>query len=87
MVNGPLSCSGLLMVECKLGWMVSDSTPMLLTCDPLLAAEVQGLLVRSTWGGGDRPGWYCSSETSEHGVGLTREDLSGATYMWCVCCM
>lgn len=64
------------MVECKLGWMVSDSTPMLLTCDPLLAAEVEGLLVRSTWGGGDRPGWYYSVETS--GSSLTREDLSGA---------
>lgn len=46
MGSASLPSSGLLMVECKLGWMVSDSTPVLLTSDALLFAEVEGLLGR-----------------------------------------
>ncbi|MEW5297020.1 MAG: hypothetical protein WDW36_000257 [Sanguina aurantia] len=43
-LTGPLPGRGLLMLESKLGWMVSDSTPLLLTDDADIAAEVERLL-------------------------------------------
>lgn len=43
-MTGPLPKRGLLTVETKLGWMVSDSMPMLLTGDADLAQEVERIL-------------------------------------------
>ncbi|MEW5307447.1 MAG: hypothetical protein WDW36_009842 [Sanguina aurantia] len=43
-IDGGLPRSDLLMLECKLGWMLCDTAPVLLTGDALLAAELQELL-------------------------------------------
>ncbi|MEW5317454.1 MAG: hypothetical protein WDW38_008747 [Sanguina aurantia] len=43
-IDGGLPSSDLLMLECKLGWMLCDTAPVLLMGDALLAAELQELL-------------------------------------------
>lgn len=43
-LSGPLHSRGLLTVETKLGWMVNDSMPVLLTGDAELAREVERIL-------------------------------------------
>lgn len=49
-MNGPLPSHGLLMVESKLGWMASDSTPVLLMQDADMAQEVETVLSLSAIG-------------------------------------
>lgn len=78
-LNGPVPSSGLLVVESKLGWMVSDSTPVLLTQDKILAQEVERMLSLSS----ARKGLIVQKlapEMSDHQVGSSyaREERSGA---------
>ncbi|MEW5297019.1 MAG: hypothetical protein WDW36_000256 [Sanguina aurantia] len=74
-LTGPLPSRGLLMLESKLGWMVSDSAPLLLTDDADIAAEVERLL-----GCGSSKGHLAGRQASHSsticttGAGHTRED-------------
>ncbi|MEW5297021.1 MAG: hypothetical protein WDW36_000258 [Sanguina aurantia] len=73
-LTGPLPSRGLLTVESKLGWMVSDSTPLLLTDDADIAAEVERILsctpgsVQAAQRAGSR------SMAGQIGAGHARED-------------
>lgn len=86
-LNSPLPSRGLLMVESKLGWMVSDSTPVLLLEDMKLAQEVERILRFSTSGrarGAMRAPLHTPSSQSIVGqtaVGHSREIRAGESYL------
>lgn len=64
-LSGDVPRSGLLMVDCKLGWMVSDSRPVVVTCDPALEAEVGRVICQTSsdtaggGGGGEQVWCHC----------------------------
>lgn len=36
------------MIDCKLGWMVSDSRPVVVTSDPFLGTEVERVITQTS---------------------------------------
>lgn len=77
MLEGPLPKRGLLMIESKLGWMVSDSTPVLLTDNAEVAYEVERILSTSYARAPAPEGWSPSGVRGDPGSSHAREDFAG----------